>query len=103
MRTRRFDDRVELLEIVGKNDAGHCPRDPRNPNRPVHEMQDLLGDSRHVHVLARDILEEGQQIHFLLVVAPECAPRLLADDRHDWLMVELRIIEPIEQVNGAGP
>ncbi|MGZ2433154.1 hypothetical protein ACVI1T_005115 [Rhizobium redzepovicii] len=42
--------------------------------------------------IPRDILEQGGQIDFLLVVPAKRAAGLLTDDREKWLMVGAGII-----------
>jgi hypothetical protein len=49
----------------------------------------------------RDILEQGDQIDFLLIAAAERRPRLLPDDGEHRLVIELGVVEPVQQVNGA--
>jgi hypothetical protein len=66
-------------------------------------MQVTVRVGRHVHVLVRDVLEERRQVDFLLVIAAERGHRLLADDCDDRLVVELRVVEPVQQVDRAGP
>ena len=53
-------------------------------------------------VFVRDVLEERMKIDLLLVVAADSGSRRLADDGHDGLMVQLRVIEAVEQMNSAG-
>ena len=57
----------------------------------------------HVWTYSRgDVLEERQQVDLLLVVAAERGARLLADDGDHRLVVELRVVEAVQQVDGAG-
>jgi len=49
------------------------------------------------------VLEQRVQVDLLLVVAAQRAERLLADDRHHRLMVELCVVEAVEQVDRARP
>ncbi len=66
-------------------------------------MANLAGLGGHLHVLVRDILEQRGEVDLLLVVAAETEPGLLADDRHDRLVVELRVIQAVEEVDRARP
>ncbi len=60
------------------------------------------GRGRHVHVRAGHVLEQRDQVDLLLVLRAQSGRRLLADDRQHRLMVHLGVVEPVEQVDGAG-
>ena len=60
------------------------------------------GVGRHLAVLVRDVLEQRLQVDLLLVVAAERHARLLADDREHRLVVELRVVEAVQEVDRAG-
>ena len=66
---------------------------------PGRRRRQLLRGGHHGHVLVGHVLEQRMQIDFLLVVAPQRGGRLLADDRHDRLVVESRVVQPVEQVD----
>src|SRR3954468_7027461 len=100
---RRLGDGIEFLEIVGKYDAGHGPFDARDTDGAVDEVAHLFRSGRHVHVLVRDVLEERNEVDLLLVVAAERRPCLLPDERDHRLGIELRVVEAVEQMDGAGP
>jgi hypothetical protein len=51
---------------------------------------------------ACDILEHRDQVDLLLILPAERIPRLLSDDGEHRLMVEQRVIEPGDQMRGAG-
>jgi hypothetical protein len=53
-------------------------------------------------VLAGHILEQRAQVDLLLEVATQRHPLLLADDGHHRRVVELRVVEAVEQMDGAG-
>ena len=72
-----------------------------DPHGAVDEMPDLRRLHRHVHVLMADVLEQDGQVDFLLVVAAQPGARLLADDRHDRLMIELGVVQTVEQMDRA--
>jgi hypothetical protein len=52
-----------------------------------------------VHVLAGHVLVEAYEIDLLLEVAAQAHPLLLADDGEDGLVVELRVVEAVEEVD----
>ena len=58
---------------------------------------------RHVDIVARHILEERYEIDLLLEIAAHRHPRLLPDDGHHALVVHLRIVKAIEQMDGPRP
>ena len=99
---RRRLDRLLGRHVVRNDEARHRALVERDAHRAVDEVADLRGDGRHVHVLVRDVLEERGQVDLLLVAAAERRHRLLADDRDDRLVVELRVVEPVQQVDRAG-
>ena len=103
MRVRRRRHRGLHLQVVGDDHAGHGALGERDPHRAVDQVADLAGLGGHLHVLVRHVLEERGEIHLLLVVAAEAEPGLLADDRDDRLMVELRVVQTVEQVDRARP
>ena len=61
------------------------------------------GVGRHVDVFAGDVLEQRDQIDFLLIMAAQRDARLLPDNGHHRLMIHLRIVKPVQQMDGAGP
>lgn len=68
----------------------------------IHEMPDLSWAAGHVHVFMRDVFEQGDEIDLLLIVATEGGPALLPDDGYHRLVIELRVVETIEKMDGAG-
>jgi hypothetical protein len=62
----------------------------------------LIGRRGHLDVFARDVLEQRNEIDFLLVVASERRECLLPDNGHDRLMIEPRIVETIQKMDGPG-
>src|SRR5437588_751884 len=88
--------------------SGSAPRPfspfaPRDPHRAVHQVAHLRGRRARLHVLGGHILEQRVQVDLLLVVRAERHRLLLADDRHYRLVVELRVVEAVQQVNRTGP
>ena len=62
-------------------------------------MPDLAGDAGRLDVVARYVLEEILQVDFLLVVRAERRASLLADDRDDWNVVGLGVVETRQQMD----
>ena len=65
-------------------------------------MAHLRGHGRHVDVLTCDVLEQRKQVDFLLVIAAERSALLLADDRHDGLMIRFSVVESVQKMDRAG-
>ncbi len=101
VRVRRLLDRVHRLDVVRHDDAGHRALGERDPQRAIDHVSQLLGRRDHLAVLARDVLEEREEIDLLLVAAAERGQRLLADDRDDGLVVELRVVEAVQEMDRA--
>jgi hypothetical protein len=87
---------------VRKDDHGRRPRRQRVPERAVDEVPHLRGIHRRLHVLVRDVLHEVLEIDLLLVVATHRGARGLPDDRDDGLVIHLRVVETVQEVDGAG-
>ena len=102
MLTRRRLDRRHLRHVVRNDQAGDgalvaCAiRTARSTRWRI-----CSGDGGHLDVLVRDVLEQRRQVHLLLVRAAERRRRLLSDDRDHGLVVELRVIQPVQEVNRA--
>jgi hypothetical protein len=90
-----------LGEIVRDDQRSDRALVERDAMRTVDQVADLHGLGRHLVVLACDVLEEGDEIDLLLKAAAESHPRLLADDREHRLMVELRVVEAVQQMDRA--
>ena len=78
-------------------------RDQGRADRAVDRQRELLGDVDLDEVLARDVREQRLQVDLLLVGAAHRAALGLADDRDDGHVVQLGVVEPVEQVDRAGP
>jgi hypothetical protein len=96
---RRDFDRLQFLDVVGNDDAGHAAQGLRDAHRAVYRMAHLFRHGHHVHVLVRHVLEQRDQVHFLLVVAADRHARRLADDGHYRLVVQLGVVEPVQQMD----
>ena len=94
----------EFLHVGGDDDRGGGALGQRDPDRPVEHVGQLLGDRDHLHVVAGDVLEQGQQVDFLLVGAAHGAAAGLPDDSDDRDVVgylkifSLRAREEIEEL-----
>ena len=99
---RRRLDGVELLHVVGHDDAGHRALVDGDAHGAVHHVAHLRRHGDRLHVFGGDVLEQALQVDLLLVVAAERRARLLADDGDHRLVVRLRVVEPVEQVDRAG-
>ena len=70
-------------------------------NGAIDQMPHLRRRRSHVHVLVRDILEERNEIDFLLVIAAQRGARLLAHDRDDRLVIHFCVVEAVEKMDRA--
>jgi hypothetical protein len=61
----------------------------------------LSGLHARLHELRGHVLEQDVQVDLLLVVRAEREGLLLADDGHHRLVVELGVVEPVQQMDGA--
>ncbi|MNS58765.1 hypothetical protein D3C72_916940 [compost metagenome] len=103
MLARRRLHGFQVLHVVGKNQAGHAAPLHGDPHGAVHHVARLKRRRDHVHEVMRHVLEQADQVYLLLIVAAQRAARLLAHDGHDGLMVQLGVVQPVKQVDGARP
>src|SRR4029453_1843428 len=75
-----------LGKIVGNDQRCDGPLIERNAMRTVDEMPNLRRVDSHLDVFVRDVLEECDEVDFLLIVPAEPHPRLLTDDREHGLV-----------------
>jgi hypothetical protein len=99
---RRTDDRGEFLHVVGNNERRNRALCERDPAGPVDQVPDLRGVARHLYVLACHIIEEIGEVDLLVVGTTQSRTGLLADYRHDRLVVHLRVVQTVEEVYRAG-
>ena len=92
---------VQFEDVGREDDAGRRVFAERDADRPVDQVRQLLGHRAHLHVVAADVLEQAQQIDLLLVRAAHRRAFGLPDDRHDRHVVELRVVQPVEQMDRA--
>ena len=95
-------DGLLRLHVVGDDDAGDRSLGQGDAHGAVDDVADLGRIVDHLEEGAGDVLEEGRQIDFLLVAAAPRHLRDIADDRDNRLVIEARVVEAIEQVDGAG-
>ncbi len=99
---RRFHG-IEFLHIIRNDDAGHRTLVACDAHGAIDQMSDLRRRRRHVHEFMCDILEQRNQVDFLLVIAADCRTLLLADDGDYRLVVHLGVVQAIQQMNGTRP
>ena len=61
-----------------------------------------MSGSENLLVVDRDIFEEREQIDFLLIVRADQIVVRLAGNREHRRAVHLRVVETVQQMNGAG-
>ncbi len=66
-------------------------------------MAGLRRRHHRLHEVTGDVLEQRVKVDLLLIIAAECSTRLLTDDRHHRLVIELGVVEPVEKVDRARP
>src|SRR5947209_19612260 len=94
---------LQVLRVIGHDDTGDGSFRFGDTNRTVDQVSRLDGGREHMDVLTRHILKEGDQVNLLLIIPAEGSTGRLPDNSNDWLMVHLRIIQAIQQVNCARP
>ena len=103
MLLRRRLDSIHLLHVVRHDYARHTALGFGDAHSAVDQLADLRRLCRHMDIFAGNILEEGEQIDLLLILAAKCSARLLSDDGQHRLMVHLRVVEAIQQMDRARP
>ena len=94
---------LQRREVVRDDQTGDRLLRKRDADRAVDEVPHLLGDGRHLNVLGGDVLEQRDEVDFLLVAAAERGAGLLADDREDGRVVELCVVQAVEEMDRARP
>ncbi len=92
-----------LLDVGGDDDGGGRAAGLGGAEGPVEGDGQLLGDVDLGEVLGGDVLEQRLEVDLLLVAAAHGAAGGLADDGDDGHVVEFGVVEPVEQVDRAGP
>lgn len=92
----------EILDVGRDDHGGYRAAGHGGAQRPVEDVRQLLRDGDHLAVVGGDVLVEAQQIDLLLVTAAQGTAVGLPDDRDDGNVVELRVVEAVEEMDGAG-
>ena len=92
-----------LLHVLGEDQRGDRARGAGDLHSAVDQMARLRRRHAGLDELRGDVLEQRVEVDLLLVVRPQRGRLLLADQRDDRLVVELRVVEAVEQVNRPGP
>ena len=103
MLVRRVDDGVLELYVVRQDDRRDGASAERGAKRAVDDVRELLWLDDGFEVAARDILQQRAEVRLLLVLPPNPWRTLAGRRARRQAVVELRIVEPVEHVNGAGP
>ena len=90
------------LDVIGEREVSHGPMGEGVADGQIHHRRDLLGVGDH-EVVAGDIRIEAVGVHFLLVGGAEHGRLLHPRQRQHGGMIELGVVEPVEQVDGARP
>ena len=98
---RRLLHRLQLLQVVGHDDAGDRALVAGDAHGAIDQVPHLGRHEGGLHELVGDVLEQALQIHLLLVVAAHRRARLLADDGHHRRVVRLGVVQAVEQVDRA--
>ena len=93
---------VLFLQIVGKYERGDAVVALGDPHCAVHQMAHLRRDHGIAGECSRHVLEHRGHVEFLLVMRAHGGARLLADDGQHRHVVHPRIVEPGQQMRGAG-
>ena len=102
VRARRLLDGLLEAEVVRDDDAGDGALVERDRGSPGRRGGGSAPASSAMWTYScGDVLEQRLQIDLLLVAAAERGARLLADDRDDRLMVELRVVEAVQEMDRA--
>jgi hypothetical protein len=93
---------VGFLEIDRESQMGGASPRQRGAHGVVDERRDL---HRHVHecVVLGHVLEKMLEVHLLLIARAEQRRRLHPGDGQHRRVVELRVVQAVEQMDGSGP
>ena len=92
---------IHFLYVVRQDYARYGALGKGDPHGPVYQLPDLCRICRHVDVMMGNILEEGNQVHLLLIIGAKSGCCLLSYYSHHRLVVHLRVIQAVQQVNGS--
>ena len=91
----------EVLDVARQDDDCRTALRLGDSYRPVDDELRLHRRRHGLHVF-RDVTEELLHVELLLEVAAERHPRLLPDDRDDRLVVALRVVQPVHEMDRTG-
>ena len=91
-----------FLQIVGEDDARDGPFRSGNTNSSVDQVPYLRWGRGHVHIFMGHVFEQREKVNFLLIIPSESSTGLLSDDRHNRLVIQFRVVEAVQKMNGAG-
>src|SRR5437660_7353768 len=89
-----------LLEIDGESDVGDATKGEGRPARRIDERHDMLR-AHYLLVVNRDVLEKRKQVDFVLIMRADQVVVGLTGNGENGRTVELRVVQPVEQVNRA--
>ena len=93
--------RLQFLYIIGKDHRRHRALGLGDAERAINQMACLFGGGTDLHKIAGHILEQREKVHLLLKVPSQRHACRLADDGNHRLAVQLGVIQPVEQMDGA--
>jgi hypothetical protein len=82
----------------GFDDRWRC----RRTHGAIDKMSDLRGCGRLMHEIAGNVLEQGGEIDFLLIVSAHCPARLLSDDGKKRLVISASIVHAGHEMCRSG-
>ena len=95
----RFSVRC-LLDILRQHDACGRPTGTCDAKRAIDDVAHLHWRGHHLHVLVRDVLEQRDEVDFLLKVRTQRHTALLAHNCDHGLMIPLGVVQTGQQVHG---
>ncbi|SRR5258706_7197791 len=94
---------IQVLHVLGYDDAGHSALGNRNAHGAVDQVAHLHCIGTGLYVLVRHVFEQVLQIDFLLVAAAKGRTSRLTHNGNYGLVVHLGIIESIQKMNSSWP
>jgi hypothetical protein len=90
-----------FLKIDGTGDVRDTPKRKRRAATGIDKRANVAG-AEDLLVKQRNILEQGQQVHLLLIARADQVVIRLTGDRENRCAVHFRVVQPIEQVYRPG-
>ena len=91
------------MHIVGDDEASDATFGEGDAHGTIDKMAHLHRRGASLYIVACDVLEERVQIDFLLEVSSKRRAHRLADDGQNRLMIQLRVVEPVQKMDRARP